>query len=402
MSSSTQRPSFDRSLYRTQYNVGPLLQQTFTYSQYALALLDNLLDDQKHDISSDLPLGIRSELQQIANQVSEGFKHALKLSWSLEEFDEAFKECRDDEEELQRRCPPPPDYPQGTPDQATSHYQPIVFVDKQDRILWAYFPGIIREKRWRDLQHACMPILNPRTESHGETISDGFETFFKPASFSYRPGGLRFYPAAIPSYRFPTIHYSQPSPTFKDPEMRSHALSLLESVNPDTFAIIGAVLALLNPDQFHAAFEIFEGLHTGAIWSGEKSICQDIMERWGLPFTFFDILSNLNFPYHPRSSMRKNVLALYLSMGDASLNSLRVPGLCRMFHFDPGSICVGFPHVFPPSWCSSDDGDQLTFVGSFTEIRFATSRLVRDPKPMGVKEYIAYLDYVIRSQSPPT
>ncbi|KAG2005822.1 hypothetical protein CC2G_002190 [Coprinopsis cinerea AmutBmut pab1-1] len=398
--SPPQVPSFDRTLYRTQYKVGPLLEQGFRYAFYALSLLDNMIDTEKREVKSDLPLLIRAELQQAANQVFEGFQNALRMPWSLEEFEEAYAECGDNEEELVRRCPPPQDLHDTPNNHATSHYTPTFFVDKNDRLLFAYVPAMLRESRWQNLLQATTPIFNQASREHSKFIRHSSHSV-KARTFGLQPGVLILYPGIITSYKFPTVHYPEPAAAFKNPHIRPHVFELLDTIDPDTFGILCAVLAMIHPDRFHAAFEILEGLHNGTIWSGDKSLREEIMKRWGFPFTCVGFFSNLKHPYWERSDVLKNDLALYLSMGSTSLTSFTVPGLHRKFHFDPGTICVGFPHVFPVSWSSSEDGDQLTFVGSFMDLRFATSRLVRNPRPMGTREYTAYVDYMIRNESPP-
>ncbi|EAU93541.2 hypothetical protein CC1G_02771 [Coprinopsis cinerea okayama7 len=398
-----QSSSFDRTLYRSQYQLGPLLTKAFEYAFYALSLIDHMTDPEPPeappDVRSDIPLLIRSELQQAANQVHEGLKHALRLPWSLEEFQEAHAECGNDEQELLRRCPPPPHPPNTPHHQATAHYMPTFFIDKNGRVVFAYLPAILRASRWENLFKAAFPIFTPTTDEHRNFLDYSFRSF-KSSSFSLPSGGVRLYPAATTSFRFPTVHYPEPAVAFKRADIRPHAFKLLESIEPDTFGILAAVLAMINPDHFHAALEVLEGLHIGTIWSGDKTLREEVMKRWGFPFTCVDFLSNLLYPCWERSDYRPHDLALYVSLGNTSLPLFRVPGLERQFHFDSGTICVGFPHILPITWCSKNDDDHLVVVGSFMDLRFATSRLVRKPTPMGTTEYTAYLDYIFRNETP--
>ncbi|KAG2005840.1 hypothetical protein CC2G_002208 [Coprinopsis cinerea AmutBmut pab1-1] len=389
------RFSFNPGLYRSRYNLPPRLETTLRYIFYALSLYHDILTGEassRHGATHDgmhIPEAVHAELDRIVDMVVEARKRTVRVTWTWREFHEGYHECQYDESLLLQRFPPPP-WPAETVED-----RPISVLDRDGRLLYAYFPCVLNETRMKALQHAASKVFNG-THPYVQEMASGNvleHTKVWPPSSTLRPGQLSLYPAGM-TPQMPANHPPIASTIFSDSTLRPGAFDFLDSVDAETAGVLGAILALSSPNHLHVTFELFEALHTRRLVPHDEDLFDDIMSRWPFPFTDLYLQANSDSSDAHRSHFCPHSLNLYLSVGPSTTNRLKVSSLQGEFAFEPGTISIGFPRIFLSDLSPGGCSDQVSLIGSYSDSLRRSLTRVLHPLPFDTKDHLDYISHM--------
>jgi hypothetical protein len=134
----------------------------------------------------------------------------------------------------------------------------------------------------------------------------------------------------------------------------------------ESFALIGATLALIHPSLFAAGMNAMAKLAAGVVTCKEPKLIKEVMKLWPLPFNAFSIISNRQtVHHHDVQGMLSNydLLTTFRLYNDGHF---KVPALGMRFVYNPGTL-MGISGKILLHGVVSVSGDQICIASYFHE-----------------------------------
>ncbi|KAG2007151.1 hypothetical protein CC2G_014867 [Coprinopsis cinerea AmutBmut pab1-1] len=250
-----------------EFDLSAAAQLSFKMARYCQQLMKREIDSSwkgfpSLPVADGLDLSLRMEGLQLVRVVDEAHSNPVRLDWKFDDYAPHLVQAQLSGADprlasLAARFPAPKGEPYRT--------QPHCIIDHAGVIGWWYLPGCISESRQRTIYHSVqrlshMPCTPIQTTSQGNwrdhpdrfgsgAVVDGLKAgvaTFSVCWFQRGHAGAEDFPA--------------PSATLKDPKNHQFIKDMTES-----FAVLGAVLAVTQPWLFDAGMEVLENLHTKCI-----------------------------------------------------------------------------------------------------------------------------------------
>ena len=120
-------------------------------------------------------------------------------------------------------------------------------------------------------------------------------------------------------------------------EMRKPAAQKWIRVMEETMALLGGVLAVINPATFNAGITCVKAM------SESDSIAKaehfgDILETWTSPYTAISLMSNRDTPLHRDNGGGYSYMDMLLSVSEYTHGEFHAPGLGKTYWYVPGTV----------------------------------------------------------------
>ena len=106
----------------------------------------------------------------------------------------------------------------------------------------------------------------------------------------------------------------------------------------ESFALMGATLALIHPSLFAAGMNAMAKTAAGLVTCKEPELVKEVMKLWPLPFNTFSVISNRQTVSHCDVQgilSNYNLLATFGSYNDGCFE---VPAVGLRFVYNPGTL----------------------------------------------------------------
>ena len=134
----------------------------------------------------------------------------------------------------------------------------------------------------------------------------------------------------------------------------------------ESFALMGATLALIHPSLFAASMDAMAKMAAGLVKCKEPDLVKEVMKVWPLPFNAFSVISNRQtVPHRDVQGMWPNydLLATFGSYNDGRFE---VPALGMRFVYNPGTL-LGISGRVLVHGVASVSGDRVCITNYFRE-----------------------------------
>ncbi|KAH9939195.1 hypothetical protein B0H21DRAFT_711269 [Amylocystis lapponica] len=213
------------------------------------------------------------DAERIAHHLAKAFTNQVTVDWDAEEYHSTavksgltgFNEAK----EASMASIFPPLHPQPFP----LYTEPLIIVDKENRILLWHLPGIMGPERQAEIW-ALGDLLNPMLQKHHPHSSGTWRSqsqyFLDPQDCStLHPGCLNFSPAWFQQGHETINDTLEVCALLKDP--LSVGRAWLEAMK-DTSALVSAILRVIHPEMYRAGQEsLKQAKEDPKISEGERS-----------------------------------------------------------------------------------------------------------------------------------
>ncbi|EAU83988.1 hypothetical protein CC1G_12947 [Coprinopsis cinerea okayama7 len=349
-----------------EFDLSAAAQLSFKMARYCQQLMKREIDSSwkgfpSLPVADGLDLSLRMEGLQLVRVVDEAHSNPVRLDWKFDDYAPHLVQAQLSGADprlasLAARFPAPKGEPYRT--------QPHCIIDHAGVIGWWYLPGCISESRQRTIYHSVqrlshMPCTPIQTTSQGNwrdhpdrfgsgAVVDGLKAgvaTFSVCWFQRGHAGAEDFPA--------------PSATLKDPKNHQFIKDMTES-----FAVLGAVLAVTQPWLFDAGMEVLENLHTKCISVNNSKVLDGILGFWSNPFTAFSVICNRETLIHRDLSSPQWCYDLVYTGGRYQNGRFESPTLGRRFLYDPGTVMVGLGNLIHHG-VAPVEGDRFCIVSYF-------------------------------------
>ena len=108
----------------------------------------------------------------------------------------------------------------------------------------------------------------------------------------------------------------------------------------ETFALVGGVLAVINPAQYNAGIACIEALLEQPEKVAKREFLAELLNIWTMPYNAMSLMSNQNSPLHWDNGGAYTSMDLLLSVRDYANGRFFAPGLSFEFWYRPGTVIV--------------------------------------------------------------
>jgi hypothetical protein len=106
----------------------------------------------------------------------------------------------------------------------------------------------------------------------------------------------------------------------------------------DTAALLGAVLAVMNPSMFEAGMNCMTRIANNPEKISKREHLAELLEVWTSPLTASSLMNNRNSPLHRDTGGGNAYMDLLVSVGDYVNGRFNVPGLVGDLWYCPGTV----------------------------------------------------------------
>ena len=134
----------------------------------------------------------------------------------------------------------------------------------------------------------------------------------------------------------------------------------------ESFALMGATLALIHPSLFAAGMNAMAKMAAGLVTCKEPDLVKEVMKLWPLPFNAFSVISNRQtVPHRDVQGMLSNydLLATFGSYNDGRFE---VPAVGLRFVYNPGTL-IGISGKILLHGVGAVSGDRICIASYFRE-----------------------------------
>ncbi|EAU83282.2 hypothetical protein CC1G_13154 [Coprinopsis cinerea okayama7 len=334
---------------------------------------------------ADIPLRLQIECHRIVAVVVRAFRDAEQLEWSVSDF----KALQGTLTETQLLARFPPAFPRKRDGTAILKDEPFIIVDKAGRILMWYLPNIISATRREIILDAIKwlsygPSVSPLSASSPQDRRKHNGTFTE--STSDVRSGVATFASCWPTLPGDPEHSKSvyaPSSTFLDPNQGG--LDFLERIS-ESLAVLGAILAAINPAQFEAGLDVLASLDAGIIKSGNRELLQRVLKDWSTPFTAFSVVNNRDTEPHRDLKSPSWAYDLLYTDGFYIDGRLEVTSLGVRCRYNPGTVVALIASVFVHG-IAPVQGSRVGISQFFRQVMVEQTPFSRLPRPLTFHDY---------------
>ena len=106
----------------------------------------------------------------------------------------------------------------------------------------------------------------------------------------------------------------------------------------ETFALIGAILSIIQPDLYDVGMEGLKVLYRDPSLVETPEILREVLNLWMVPFSGLSVISNRITPLHRDCNGRKEWMDLLVALGRYHQGLFCIPGLGLELLYNPGTV----------------------------------------------------------------
>jgi hypothetical protein len=111
----------------------------------------------------------------------------------------------------------------------------------------------------------------------------------------------------------------------------------LEAVQ-DHIAFLGAVLSVINPNQFNSGISTIERIRSNPEKVKKREVLPDLLNIWTSPSLAMSLMSNRDSPYHHDNGGSYASMDMLVSVGNYKEGKFQAPGLGMEFSYSSGTV----------------------------------------------------------------
>lgn len=169
-------------------------------------------------------------------------------------------------------------------------------------------------------------------------------------------------------YRYLTLRMdaqasnSIPGPSVNLQNSDGGGLDFLEA-EVETSSLMGALLALVNPELYEQQLQVLEALARGQTTVSNRSLMMEGLHHWSSPFSGFALIANRETPGHRDGLGGKLLFDIVAAFGRYTQGRFEVPLLNSRFVYNPETVIV-LPGGIYEHGASRTDGERIC-IASF-------------------------------------
>jgi len=140
-------------------------------------------------------------------------------------------------------------------------------------------------------------------------------------------------------------------------ELRKPMLRAWLSETEETAALIGAAVALMNPEVFSAGLQCIEKVRRNPDLVAKSDYLSEVMTAWTSPYTGFSLINNRDTPFHRDNGAGYSAMDTLLTVGKYQKGWLYLPGLGYRLFYNSGTMVMLAGRVLRHG--ASADGERL-------------------------------------------
>ena len=125
----------------------------------------------------------------------------------------------------------------------------------------------------------------------------------------------------------------------------------------ETMALLGGILAVINPAQYRAGIACIEAIAENHSQIAKSETLKDLLSDWSSPFNVISVMNNRDSPLHRDNGGGYSTMDMLISVGEYSNCLFSVPGLGAEFWNRSGSVVALAGRVVRHG--ASADGERL-------------------------------------------
>jgi len=133
----------------------------------------------------------------------------------------------------------------------------------------------------------------------------------------------------------------------------------------ETFALLGGILAIINPAQYDVGIACVEAFANHPEKVAKRDLLADLLEAWTSPYTACSLMNNRDTPLHRDNGGRYSSMDMLTSVGEYDGGRLYLPGLGLEFGYGSGSVVGVAGRVVQHG--ANANGDRLCIAQYFRE-----------------------------------
>lgn len=106
----------------------------------------------------------------------------------------------------------------------------------------------------------------------------------------------------------------------------------------ESFALIGAIMSIVQPELYHTGRGALEKLFNEPDVVGKHIELFDALEAWWIPFSAMTVVSNRETPLHRDMGGRVDWCDMLIALGKYEHGRLALPGLGVTYRYNPGTV----------------------------------------------------------------
>jgi hypothetical protein len=113
-----------------------------------------------------------------------------------------------------------------------------------------------------------------------------------------------------------------------------------------SFALIGGILSIIQPELFDSGQEAFRKLAANPTLCDDPERLMEILALWSAPFSALAVISNRSTPLHRDVGGRAEWLDFMLALGNYDNGRFAVPAFGYTFKYNPGTLIALSGKIF--------------------------------------------------------
>lgn len=121
-------------------------------------------------------------------------------------------------------------------------------------------------------------------------------------------------------------------------ELRKPTARLWLEAVQDHIAFLGAVLSVINPNQYNSGISAIEGIRSNPEKVKKRDLLPDLLNIWTSPSLAMSLMSNRDSPYHRNNGGSYASMDMLVSVRNYKEGKFRAPGLGMDFWYSSGTV----------------------------------------------------------------